>query len=81
MRSKPFYTQIFSYDTSQMQKKRQSWHAGNITDITDWMRPLQWMFKVSASATSVDASVQTLATAGDWLKTPSYENLNIFKPP
>jgi len=45
-------------------EKRQSWHTGN---ITDWMiRPLQWMFKVSA--TSVDASLQTLAKAGDRLK-------------
>jgi len=36
------------------------------------------MFKVSV--TSVDASVQTLAKAGDWLqKTHPYENINIFK--
>ena len=35
------------------------------------------MFKVSA--TSVDASVQTLAKAGDQLKNTPYENLNIFK--
>jgi len=36
------------------------------------------MFKVSV--TSVDASVQTLAKAGDRLKnTFPYENLNIFK--
>jgi len=37
------------------------------------------MFKVSASATSIDASVQTIAKAGDWLKNTPYENLNIFK--
>jgi len=38
------------------------------------------MFKVSASATSVDANVQTLAKAVDWLKNTPYENLNILKP-
>jgi len=35
------------------------------------------MFKLSA--TSVDASVQMLAKAGDRLKNTPYENLNIFK--
>jgi len=35
------------------------------------------MFKVSTI--SVDASVQTLAKAGDRLKNTLYENLNIFK--
>ena len=40
-------------------------------------RPLQWMFKVSA--TSVDASVQTLTKAGDRLKNTPYENLSISK--
>jgi len=42
-------------------------------------RPLQWMLKVSA--TSVNASMQTLAKAGDRLKnTPiPYKNLNIVK--
>jgi len=44
------------------------------------MKPLQRMFTVSASATSVDASVLTLVKAGDWLKNTPYENLNIFKP-
>jgi len=44
------------------------------------MRPLQWMFTVSASATSVDASLQALAKAGERLKNIPYENLNIFKP-
>ena len=34
IRSKSFYTQILCYDMFEMQKKRQSWHAGN---ITDWM--------------------------------------------
>jgi len=37
------------------------------------------MFKVSASATSVDASMQTLPKAGDRLKNTPLENLNIFK--
>jgi len=37
------------------------------------------MFKVYASATSVDASLQMLAKAGDRLKSTPYENLNIFK--
>jgi len=41
-------------------------------------RPLQWMFKVSA--TGVDASMRTLVKADDWvLKNTHYENLNIFK--
>jgi len=35
------------------------------------------MFKVSA--TSVDASVQTLTKAGDRLKNTPYENLSISK--
>jgi len=38
------------------------------------------MTKVSANATGVDASVQTLAKAGDRLKNTPYLNLNIFKP-
>ena len=50
----------FKYDTFEMQKKTTVMNAENITDITIWMRPLQWMFKVSASATSVDASLQKL---------------------
>jgi len=37
------------------------------------------MLKVSASAISVDASVQTVVKAGDRLKKHPYENLNIFK--
>jgi len=37
------------------------------------------MFKVSASATIVDASLQTFAKAGDRLKKHPCENLNIFK--
>ena len=68
IRSKPFYTQILSYDTFEMQKNRQPWHVGNIAE---------WMFKVSA--TSVDESMQTLAKGGDWLKNTPYENLIIFK--
>jgi len=28
VRSKPFYTQILSYATFEMQKTRQSWHRG-----------------------------------------------------
>jgi len=35
------------------------------------------MFKVSAA--NVDASMNTLAKAGDWLKNTPYENLNTFK--
>ena len=76
IRSKPFYTLILSYDTFEMQKKTPVTTRRSYYWLND--RPLQWMFKVSA--TSVDGSMQTLVKAGDGFKnTTLFENVNIFK--
>jgi len=55
--------------TFEMQKKRQSWHEGNITD---------WTIDLYSECSKY---LQTLAQAGDRLNNtpPPYENLNIFK--
>jgi len=83
---------IFSSEQTQNQiktilhtnfKLRHVWNAETTLVMTHrkyhWLhdRHLQRIFKVSA--TSVDASVQTLAKAGDRLNNTPYENLNIFK--
>jgi len=64
IRLKSFYTQILSYGMFQMQKKRQSWHAGN---ITDWMIDLynECSKCLPPVLMQVSQSVQTLAKAGD----------------
>jgi len=81
MRSKPFYTQISSDDTSEMQKKNDSYDTQEISLIL----LIEWdLYNECLQCLPVPPVLmqecRRLRKLVIGLKNTPYENLNIFKP-